>query len=402
MFDTINQKYEYQKLKITDYIKNIFLAIVFLPVIPNPTSTQSRAIFVARMVFFLFFFIQYRKNYHEVHQRYILVPAFVYSLILVFSSASTTDFCSTSTFHAFIDGISMIGIILWIEYKKQKYGELVYKLFLGVTGFFVVSNLITFFLYPEGMRVNEYGQYVRVYLLGGKFSIAYFHLIFIALFFYVFQNANKFIVNSFALLFAAYAIWLEKDMNGATGLVIFLFAFTYIFFKLPVKFISHPSFVLGSMFVLSMVLLFSFDLLRNNETYLYVTENILGKDSGMTGRSTIYQNFAVYLNKESVLFGVGNTTDMIHKITDCGNLQNEYFMKLYQSGLFGLISFIVYLFYSIKSTIKNDSTICWLASLMGFLIASLVEISFDMYFVFFMSLMPKSDIEFFCLNSGKK
>lgn len=380
-----------------NYIFNFIVFFVFMPFGLPFTGTQSRLIFIVRLLLLCYYAYDYIKFNHTKSTKIILFTAALYGTFNVISNINSDYSDFTNILTAIVDSITILGIILWITHLKNHIADETYFLLHWVLLVYIAINATTLFLFPEGIR--EYEDYDRnvVLFLGGKFDISYYHIMYIALLHYCYGK------KLYILLFSLFSLLLEYHMNGATGGVIIFLTCLYIVCPIPLKPISKPLVTFSIVFLLSIVLLYFQDVLYKNEIYRYLTEDVLGKDTHMTGRAEIYLAFAHLLEVKSFMLGVGNSLDAIHEVTFCGNLQNEYFQKLYQTGVLGLLSFISYIYVNFSLNIKSEENRGWITVLTCFLIASLVEIPFNAIFILFTALIPKlSDEEELYLNYSEE
>lgn len=382
----------FTRLTNKDYFVHglIFLLLV-TPALPifskNIINVYILTLFVA--VYFLKACI---KEGVSKEQKRILYALFAY-----------VAFCSLSNFYApyssssglifnLLNPLNPVAMVLWTMHLLNKYKDNAYKMFFVFMLIYEILQIATMILVPEGFR--EYEDYMfeteRTYFIGSKFASAYFHLCFSALFIYITDGAKGIKNKLFLAAFLAYAISISIYMGGMTASTILVFMAIYYFGRLPKFLITNASVLLGFVVAISITLLFFQNALLNNSLYLYFVEDILGKDSHMTGRTDIYFRLSEYLLSNAGLLGIGTGYDFLEKV-GCANLQNEVFQKLFQTGIGGVVSFFSFLYINIKYSIINNDTLCWFIALTAYLLASLVEVPFTGIFMIFITLIPKNN-----------
>lgn len=292
--------------------------------------------------------------------------------------------------------VNPLVMILWCEYLKKKHGTLSYHIFSKIMFVYVILNIITMILVPDGFaEINEDKTThelltSRTYFIGGKFQTAYFNIIFATFFIYVSRlyGFGKIREKVLMALFFSYAVASAVIMKGTTASTILLFFSAFYFLKLPVKLLRNPIIILGIILALSIILLFFQSALLQNDFYLYVVQEVMEKDSDMTGRLDIYYRLSQYLLDHGGLIGVGTSYDFLD-LVGAGNLQNEMFQKLFQTGIGGVTCFFLYLYLNMKYAVYNKSTAVWFIGLTALLLAALVEVPFEGLFFIFMAMMPK-------------
>ena len=124
--------------------------------------------------------------------------------------------------------------------------------------------------------------------------------------------------------------------------------------------------------------------LLNRFTQVRNIITFFGKDSTILSRLQIYSNL-VNIVKNKLLLGYGYESMIVSNIYGV-NPQNGLFRSLIFFGAVGTVCFLVLIFFSVKDGVSghsNDSDII-LYCLYGFIVASIVEISFN--FIFFILL----------------
>ena len=350
------------------------------------------------VVLLFYFFKKVRLSTIKKEQKWI-----VYSLIgYIFFAALSNMFAGYKAISGLLFNILSplfpLTMVMWCEYLKRKYGSLSYNIIYTLLLFYVVLNIMTMILVPEGfveLDQSKYGDVdismERTYFIGGKFSTAYFNVIFATFFLYVNRTFLKMgIVKEKIImaLFFTYAIASAVIMKGMTAATVVIFFAVFYFVWLPTKLFKSPTLILGFVVAISMVLLFFQDYLLQNNVYLYIVQDVMGKDSHMTGRLDIYYRLSQYLLEHGGLIGVGTSYDFLEQI-GAGNLQNELFQKLFQTGIGGVFFFFLYLYLNMKYARYDKISQYWFVSLVAFMLASLVEVPFGGAFFIFTAMMPK-------------
>ena len=383
-----------KKISTSVYLKNFLIFMVlFPPALPLFSKfVQLRALLV---VILLLYFIQ-NLNFSSFRkeQKSIFYALFGYVL---FSTLSNI-FAGYKSISGFMFNVLIptvpLAVVYWCEYLKKKYGSISYNIIYAIMLVYVLLNILTMIMVPEGYKeideeLNPYMEEIsgRTYFIGGKFISAYFHIIFAAFFIYVskLSGIKKRIIMA---LFFVYAIGSALYMKGMTAVGVLVFFAVFYFLNLPTKILRYPIIILGAIVAMSVVMLLFQGYLLQNDFYLYLIEELMGKDSHMTGRLDIYYRLSQYLLEHGGLIGAGTGYNFVEMV-GAGNLQNELFQIMFQTGIGGAFCFFLYIYLNMKYAIYDKHTRYWFVALGALLLASLVEVPFDGPFMAFIAMMPK-------------
>lgn len=382
------------KVNTSVYLTNFLIFMVlFPPAVPLFRSfVQLRALLV---VVLLLFFIQNQKfSSFRKEQKYIFYALFGYVLFSTLSNIFAGYKSISSFMFNVLTPTAPLAMVYWCEYLKKKYSSISYNIVYIIFLAYILLNILTMIMVPEGFKEIEINPNPnieeisgRTYFIGGKFIAAYFYIMFAAFFIYV-SNISGIKKRIIMALFFAYAIGSSLDMKGMTAVGVLVFFAAFYFLNLPTKILRYPIIILGVIVSMSMVLLLFQEYLLQNELYLYFVEEVMGKDTHMTGRLNIYYRLSQYLLEHGGLIGAGTSYNFVEMI-GASNLQNEMFQKLFQTGIGGVSCFFLYLYLNMKYARYDEHTRYWFVGLAALLFASLVEVPFEGPFMAFIAMMPK-------------
>ena len=234
-----------------------------------------------------------------------------------------------------------------------------------------------------------------VYFIGTKFSTSYFNLAIIC-FWIIIYNKNKLLHRIVLVIISLIGLYCDVYMYSYTGLSMKLVVFGILIIRdfTSVKkknnkaegllnFLRRPFVFVISMLLAGGIAIFLEQLL-NRFTQVRNIITFFGKDSTILSRLQIYSNL-VNIVKNKLLLGYGYESMIVSNIYGV-NPQNGLFRSLIFFGAVGTVCFLVLIFFSVKDGVSghsNDSDII-LYCLYGFIVASIVEISFN--FIFFILL----------------
>ena len=316
-------------------------------------------------------------------------PSLVLILILIaiISLGISTKLSSTGEMSKYISSaIVILCTILVFEWGIKKRAQLFIKSLLFMLECWIVINLFTIILFPQGLY--KAGSYSSNYFLGYDNTHIRIHILALTIsYIYSFSINKKLSFRTIAL----YVISLLSNFTvfSATGIIAILLWGICIFFitindkkgickKLDIFNIKSSLIggIIGSFILVG---------ISSNSTFSYIVENIFGKDMTLSGRTYIWINSIEAINK-SLVWGYGYEQDnaismrLVKQIGFGTSPHNFYLELLYNGGIILLIIVIlIYLLMSKKlSEYKNLSMVKGVAlSLLVISIMGIVEPQFN-------------------------
>lgn len=224
------------------------------------------------------------------------------------------------------------------------------------------------------------------YLIGNKFAVSYLHCFITALLFCINnKNNRKNIFFRFSrMIFLLFSIMICGQVTCTTGMLICLFMGVMTCFRIPLsirQLFSSPKIAILITAVTNFLMLGSASLLTNPYIANFIS-NVLGKSYTWIGRLHIY---AMIFNviKVHPWIGYGYFSDIVEEILGFGNAQNGVLKIIVDSGIVGLIGYVLLVHESMK---RNDdsSKERWPLTVFVYcmIIASIAEINLTDYLFF--------------------
>ena len=265
------------------------------------------------------------------------------------------------------------------SYRKKEFLEsIIYFL-----GFFVISNIITFFIfYPEMMD-----NIPNFYILGNDNGSIYetFTFIYISLLYYSMYNKKipvYFYIVFFIILLGYFYV---KSGNGMLCLSISALFLFYIKTKYIKKKISIKPYL-----AIYTLLFFIVVLLQDNNIFMIIAQKLFNKSPTISGRTIIWGKCLNYTTMHPIM-GNGYESEML-VMSKIGNSKahNVIIQYLYTGGITTLTLFLVNVGLVLKS-IKNNRLNIRSKNIMNFSIFLFFIISlFDFYTVKFTTVIMLS------------
>lgn len=274
--------------------------------------------------------------------------------------------------------IKIIEVFLFFEYINEKmvYKDII-KLFFRLTLFYCIINDITIILLP-----NLFSKYVGYYLIGNKFTVAYFHIFLMML--YQMENRKKSRKKYFSLMFFIWSVIISAITSCSTALVgtFIFFILTCIPKEMKKVLISGKVIIIVLLISANILLVFS-GLLQNKYVQSFVVE-ILHEDVELNGRMRIYEDVIPLIEKKLMIgYGFGNTYEILEDRIAAVNTQNGLLENIFDYGVIAtIISLIlIYLIVNLHKKENNiELTYPLIVYLYVFIILASVEITFDIIF----------------------
>ena len=363
---------------------------IFQFYIPNEKIYYVYDFFVAIIVFIISIF--------EIRKIPGKLFVLFYPLVIIISCLINRNaILYTQVMRGITYAILILDIILYLHKYVRKYGtEKMFNILYRICRFYFFINMIWIFALEvigklENAIQNEY------LFLCGKFPTAYM-MIFYLLFFMLAWSGNLIIKKKrkkiiFVLLVALCVslCWLIETSTGVLAILLFGVLVLIPKNEKILKIFCNPIVLCGTI-IGSMMLIFSINMIISSSFVQNLITNILHEDMTLTGRTQLYSMLSPLLLKAGSFgsgFGSYVTTQLgYHKWY---NAQNGLAEIILTYGYVGGGAFLGLVF---NSAIYNKKFVKQInAAILVFIIVAVVEIPFNLRFIFLISIFMCSGIE---------
>lgn len=363
---------------------------IFQFYIPNEKIYYIYDFFVAIFVFLVSMF-----EIKKIRGKLFIV---LYPMVIIVSCLiNRNTILYTQVMRGITYAILILDIVLYIHKYVRKYGtEKMFNILYRISKFYFLINIIWILVLKVIGRLGDAVQNEYLFLCG-KFPTAYM-MIFYLLFFMLSWSGNFFLKEKrkkivFALLtiLCISLCWLIETSTGV--LAILLFGIFVLFPKSEklLKIFCNPI-VLCITIIGSMILIFSLNMIMSSSFVQNLIVNILHEDMTLTGRTQLYSLLYPLLMKSGVFgsgFGSYVTTQLgYHKWY---NAQNGLAEIILTYGFLGGFAFLGFVFNSVLYNKKYTKQIN--AAILVFIIVAVVEIPFNLRFLFLISIFMCLGVE---------
>lgn len=224
------------------------------------------------------------------------------------------------------------------------------------------------------------------YLIGNKFAVSYLHCFITALLFCI-NNKNDrkdIYLKNFRLFFLLLSIMICRKVTCTTGTLICLFMGVMTCAHIPLRIkqlFSSPKVAILITAVTNFLVLGSVSLLTNPYIASFISD-VLGKSYTWIGRLHIYAMIFDVI-KVHPWIGYGYFSNIVEEILGFGNAQNGVLKIVVDSGIVGLIGYVLLVYESMKKN-EDSSKERWplIAFIYCMVIASIAEINLTDYLFF--------------------
>lgn len=333
---------------------------------------------------------------HEIGKIHRGLFLFIYPLVIIISCIVNREAISYGhVARGGTNALIMIGIFLLVHkyiriYGTEKLFKILYK--MSKLYFFLTVIWIGILLITEKLEEAIEGEFL---FLGGKFATAYM-LIFYLMFFCTSWAGNKFfskkskgILFLFLTVFCMGICILIHSMTGFVAAALFLIAVCVP--ETILKLVNKPI-VLSGLIIGSMVLIFFLSIILSSTLVQNLLTNILHKDLSLTGRMQLYALLYPLILK-SGWWGSGFGSYVANQLGYHGwyNAQNGLTEIILTYGFIGAGAFLIMVF--VASLNSCDCIKPLNAVILVFIAIAIVEIPFNLSFVFLLALLMFSNSE---------
>ena len=335
----------YQNQKKND-ISFFFLILLFVPFF-KPDIVVSfpklNYIYYALLVISLFIIVlNYIKN-HSLNKFIILyIMYFIITLISTIINDGNIP-------KMLVDFLQNIGIIMAIEIYSKKNCEKLFKVLTVMFYSITILNTLSFILVPEGI-VRTQIMKEPIYFLGidNRFSFNYLPGICV-ISIYDYLRKNKLSILTYLYMLITYVTFIYFWSAGA--LVAETLLIIYILF-LRNKININPKKYL----TIDLIAFISLVFFRIQNLFSFLIVDVLHKDLTLSSRTFLWDK-AIKIIKNNIFIGIGvqKSEYMLNNISAYHS--HSYFLNiLVQSGVFGLISFLLCIFVSLKKLSQYENS----------------------------------------------
>ena len=316
-----------------------------------------------------------------------LVPWLVFFAVVSFSTfLSRDDYTSRNPFLAAIVALGgLLEFIAVINYAFEKR-----RLRSALNVFYVVALIV--------LLITDVTVYFSgIYLIGNKFRIAYFHVLFVVLFVIrkaFFKNSKSFINQTLfvGLIILTFAICLKVDCTTGINAIVLMIVW-FILGRIFPLFVYNP-------ITASVTVVLSYVFMYIATSFLHITfvanyiVDTLHKDVTMTGRLLIFEVVPKVLSRKPLLgYGYGVSYEVLDfALKGAPDTQNALAEWILYGGYITAIIIILLIALNFKTALTHASTnnvamlIC-VAFVYAFICIGTVEISYGMDFFAVLALL---------------
>lgn len=365
-------RYKKVEFKVLDFVALLLLLMSMLR--PFAPSGIRRPFFLFKAISMGIVFIYYMLSKKSKKS---IIPIFLFAIAIVFSSFYNNRSLENKLI-SLSDAFLYINMFLVLDNLVGKYNlsDIIVVLKRVLFVYLLISDISTFFT-PISNNV--------FYFIGTKFVVSYLHIFYLVIMMYKIPELNR---TSFTkiIIFYLYSLFIIWRIGCSTGLVGLTLALCLWGVTRKKDKIFAPKNILIIILV-SFLVFINLSLVLNLQSVQNIIVNVLGEDLSLTGRVQIYEKLN-YVISNNLFFGYGFENTAVASVVGYGNTQNGIYEIIVNYGIFGLISFLTCVFVScrkVKSTtniIKPFNTMLVVLS-----IISIVEISFNYYFLFSLAMI---------------
>lgn len=371
-------KIKFQKNTILIYLLYLFLIFPFFKPMYLTTFPFINKIYNLLQVVNFILIIIFTLKDKKVSKVNMLIILFNMILMLstILNNGNLEEVITSS--------MRLISLCLLIELAIRRNPKEFLRVFEFLLSVLIIINMLSIFLYPDGMYISSVTGYSSNWFLGFKNT----HIL------YILPTLIISIINSYIdgekiskrtiILFLVALISSIKVWSATSLVAIFLL----IFFLILIKVLKKHNFKM--LFLTYIVAFFSIIIFRLQNIFKYIIVDILGKDLTFTGRTFIWDYVIEYIKAKPIL-GYGYEYGAIRFAKGYNyhsyHAHNIILEILYQTGICGLIIIILIMKLIIKKLeeYKQNAIAKILAfALFIYMIMMLMEaFSFEYFFYIF-------------------
>lgn len=277
----------------------------------------------------------------------VLGGLLLFVALLVFSFYQNVDIAYAHRNGLIIFSISLIELYLCLSINTSAYkAQNLIEVFCRLQIIFLTINDILIIVAP-GLRL-KYGD---IYLLGDKFTVAYQHLILIALLLTRESIRKRKIILSTkikVLVLTGLMIYISFMTNSATALVLMPLFLLFLILRTKGHNFIYDGYI--SLLVLSTFFVFFYEVVLSITPVQMLITQVLGRSATLTERTKIYALIPTLL-KGKLLWGYGYGTSYNVMISTYlfPNTQNGIMEWVWQGGIFAAIVLLICIWLLLKN-----------------------------------------------------
>lgn len=287
-----------------------------------------------------------------------------------------------------LEGINLVNLILFLEVTIESRNSLrFFKIFYYIILIYLVIADIDILIHGGGAAIGDYGRdKFFANLIGGKFSVAYKHMLWTLL--YVAIHKIKGMSLGRARYFHFFIAILGCILVQCTTALLGVLFIGLIFLRnKEISLLYNPKLIIA-LILFSCSFLFLFANVLDNKSIQHFIENVLQKDSTLTGRTEIYDMILLFLAQSPIWFGYGPSFDrMFYYMTNYPNTQNGLIEIYAVYGLLYVLLFFIITYYLIRKLHKSEFIYPILLYLYFLVLISCVEITLGQGFITFVFIL---------------
>lgn len=231
---------------------------------------------------------------------------------------------------------------------------------------------------------EEEGGNGGAYMLGNKFSIVYTNFYLIILYIVSHNPLNN--RHRRVLLFLYVYNFLMSYLVHCSTMIVGLLAsvtILYLYKKKIGEILLNPFIAFVTVICIDLGIIFFFDIILDIQWVQYIIEDVLHEDLTLTSRTFIYEKVLETID-ESPWFGHGLGTVGVYvgSMIRCYNAQNGLLNLFLETGVIGIIFYLLIIVFMLKSMSKNNGK-AYVVFLYTMFVISAVEIPFNLKFLIF-------------------
>ena len=365
-------------MKIRYTNSSMLLLLLFLMTINIPYLSQSSNNLIRLLIEIIITFLLIRESdINRIMVNTMFIAAFAGWMTL---STFLVMHFTTRTLTAFVTGYAYILLfaVCWHITTKKGHEYLYLKLFQFLKYVLILMDIVVLGTLGKGIGGTAV---LGLFLLGNKFVVSYYHMMFLALYLMIYQKMDKI----FCLLLAESMLVciVAKCMTGVVGIITLVLVYVISMNKGMGKLIlTSPFFYVFFMFTVSFLIAGS-DFLLKNSQFQTIIEQYFHKDMTLTGRLIMYELSILAIKKRPYLgWGINCTT--VEDKLGWGNAQNGLLKMTLDFGYIGIFLFVftlIIVFWRLRKVSENTGMV---AFLYGMAVCSMVEINLS--YVYFLGL----------------
>lgn len=287
--------------------------------------------------------------------------------------------------------VELFAVMVWAaETGKGKF--ILDFLFYSV----LLMTLASDFLMFSRLQVFHDGRF-ETYLVGTKFSVSYFHMNLLALWF--FRNRERALSDRKAkrviILGVPYVALVSIYVNCMTGLlgsVVLLVLFLMLNTQFQRKLVRFNSPVLLTLcLTASVVFPFIAEAVVSIPAVTYFVEEIMGRDSTITGRTLLFGMIGKKMEGHWLWgYGYGNANAVSERMFGYANTQNAILQWVLQIGIPAtclLILLLVMIFHQLYQSRRRQECMAFVMLIYVYVIMGTIETTFNMSFIMWFALI---------------